>query len=341
MNCSYVNKLHFGAFLFCILLSFAVLSGCAGLKQGKEVVGINTGDPILVASLDANRRIWCGTDTLVYIYGERDITRYVEMDVYLYDVHTGRKVLVGKDKEGYSIVPMACTPDGRWLVYRNTRSFRWEESIEATVMDVWRYETSTGRHEKIAIAYDVASFYDGILSPDGKKLLLGKEHALKVEMPEPKWEIVWTDLKNLSDAVWLPDSSAVLTSYWGRLDGNNDIVIEVVTPERKTVIFNPEELNDFNLFYSDKEGRIYVYFWDIIEERHLARCNVDTEKKDLSCEDIFVEGGRKLEDHEVFSDGEAVAFTEDDGTCVKALRIGEEKARCITPPIDTLGNYKI
>lgn len=332
------NKISAGTLLLCTALLFIFLNGCAGMK-GKGVALKNPGEPVLV-SPDTNYMIWCGPDALIYIYTERDVTRYVEDVVYWYDVYTGRRVLIGKETEDIHIAPMACTPDGKWLVYLNKGSLRWDESGVNVILDVWRYEVSTGRHEKIAITRDIAGFDKGILSPDGKKLFLGEKPLEEVEMPEPKWEIVWSELQDVSDALWFRDSSAVFTYYWGRRDSNGDMVIEAISPERKTVIFNPDELNDFNLFYSDKRGRIYMYFWNSNEKRHVVRCNVDPEEKSVSCEDVFVEGDHTVEDLEVFSDGEFIAFTEDDGRCVKAIGIGGKKARCITPLIDTLGNYR-
>lgn len=359
MKGSYVNKFFFGIFLLCVFLSSVTLNGCARLK-GKDAAMKDPAEPLLI-STDADYMFWCGADALIYAYTERDITRYVETEIYWYDVHTGRRVIVGKEsdddnakategqqteEEGketgdYFVFPMACTPDGKWLVYLNKGSLRWDESGVRGIGDIWRYEVATGRHEKIAIARDISGFDKGILSPDGKTLFLGKKPMEGVEMPEPRWEIVWSELEDLSSALWFQNSSAVITSYWGRRDRNNDMVIEVVSPRRKTVVFNPEDLNSFSLLYSDKEGRIYVYFWDSEGKRHVARCDVDLEDESVSCEDVFIEGGRKVNDLEVFSDGEFIAFTEDGGRCVKALRAGEERARCITPPIDTLGDYRV
>jgi len=360
----YKNRIIVRIFLPRIVFSLIALNGCAGLYQGEKVAARNTGAPVLV-SPDSDHMIWCGNDALIYAYDESDYERYFKTEIYWYDIHTGRKVMVGKEGDDYDnmfpveatnkqqteedgketgdyfIFPMACTPDGKWFVYLDKGSLRWDESKVKSLLDVWRYEVSTGRHEKIAIARDIAGFDNGILSPDGKKLFLGEKPMEEVEMPEPKWEIVWSELEDLSGAVWFRDSSAVITSYWGRRDRNDDMVVEVVSPERKTVVFNPDELRNFNLFYSDKEGRIYVYFWDKSGKRHIVRCSVYPEEKATSCEDLFVEGDRKVNDLEVFADGEAVAFTEDDGRCIKAVRTGEERAYCITPPIDTLGNYRI
>ena len=363
MKRAYKNRIIAGTLLFGAVFLFALLNGCVGLK-GKNVVIRNSAEPVLV-STDADYMIWCGADALIYAYDESDYERYFETEIYWYDVHTGRKVMVGKESDDYNnmfpveatnkqpteeegketgdyfIFPMACTPDGSWLVYLNKGGLRWDESGVNVVLDVWRYEVSTGRHEKIAIARDIAGFDNGILSPDGKTLFLGDKPLEEVEMPEPKWKVVWSEMQDLSSAVWLPDSSAVITSYWGRRDRNDDMVIEVISPKRKTIVFNPDDLNNINLFYSDKQGRIYVYFWDSGEKRHVVRCGVNMEEKDLSCEDLFAEKEREVGNLEVFADGEAIAFTEDDGRCIKAVRIGQERAYCITPLIDTLGNYRI
>jgi hypothetical protein len=329
-------------FLALLVIPTIALSGCRGLEKHPEGTGekIMAGEPVLV-SLYAKYMIWCGPDALIYLYHKASYERYVPTEVYWYDLHTGRKVLVGKDTGDIYIAPMACAPDGRWLVYMNKKSLRWAKSGVKVISDIWRYEVSTGKHEKIAIARDVATFNEGILSPDGKKLFLGEKPLEGVEMPEPKWEIVWSELDEISGALWFRDSSAVITSYWGRRDSNIDMVIEVIRPQRKTVVINPEDLNDFGPFYSDKEGRIYMYFWDTYEKRHVVRCNVNAEGTGLSCKDVFVEGVRKANDLEVFSDGKRIAFTEDGGNCVKAIRAEGKRAYCITPPIDTLGNYRI
>lgn len=338
MKGSYKNRIPAVVSQFIIPFLFIALYGCGGLKQEKDVAKKYTGEPILL-SRDAYYPLWCGNDALIYILDESTHERYVEEEVYRYDIHTGRRFLVGKGSEDVYIAPMACTPDGKWLVYLN------KGSIRHGVLDIWRYETSTGRHEKIAIAHDVVGFDEGILSPDGKKLFLGKKPDVDIEMPEPKLEIVWSGIgiKNEpSGAVWLPDSSAVITSitsYWGRRDRNDDIVIEVLNPQRKTVIFKPDELSSLNLLFSDKQGRIYLYFWDSNGKEHISRCNVAPEEKAISCEDVIVEKDHEVLEFDLFSDNETVAFTKDDDTCVKAMRIGEKKPYCITPPIDKLGHY--
>ena len=359
MKKEYKKRIATRVLLFAVVLLFTLLNGCEGLEDNKDVVTKNSDGPILVSkdnkdvatknsdgpilvSKDAEYMIWCGPDALIYIYSTTHPERYVESEVYWYDIKTGRKVLVGKETEDIYIAPMACTPDGKWLVYLNKGSHRWDKSKTSVVLDVWRYEVATGRHERIAVAHDIIGFDKGILSPDGKTLFLGEKPPEGIEMPTPKWEVVWSETGHRG-ALWLRDSSAVMTTYRGYREPSgsyDNIVIEVLSPERSTVTFDPEELGDFSFLFLDSRERIYLRSWDNSEKKHIVRCNLNPEKKALSCEDLYVYEDREVAGFEIFSDGNAIALAESYGDCIKTSKVGEESS-CVTPPIHTLGDYSI
>lgn len=297
------------------------------------------GEPILV-SLNRHGMLWCGSDALIYGYQESSPDRYIESEEYWYDINTRRKVLIGKETDDFIISSLDCTPDGKWLIYINFRSSRWGESKDAYIQDLWRYEVATGKHEKIAITNEIPNSQVNNISPDSNRIFLGTKPPEEIEMPEPKLEIVWSEIDVSGDVLWTKDSSAVIASKWVQSIGTDNLVIETIEPKRETIVFSLADIQRSALFFLDSKGRIYRYYW-VNEKSRVARCTLNSKEKSFVCEDIFIEGNSKIEDFEIFADGEFIAFTEKNGSCVKAIKVGEDKAHCITPPIDTLGNYRI
>jgi len=118
-----------------------------------------------------------------------------------------------------------CTPDGKWAIYADRKSSRADKGYKPPkpkdcddcedwgVVDLYRYEIATGKKQRFAVMRDLGPF--DAVSPDGTNIFLGGKHNSSIEMPEPKWNIVW--FKNndwgQSRSQWFLDSTGILSGH--------------------------------------------------------------------------------------------------------------------------------
>lgn len=336
MKVSYKNNL----FIKTLLLGIALLLiGCNGYgiknhhPEGKGVT-IHGGKEVLVASDIASfRPFWCGTSGRL-IYVKKDY------EIYSYDVKTGKSQNIA----GVWSAPVGCTHDGKWLVYEDTDSVRYDkENIEETASDFWRYEFKTGRRQKFVIAGNSA----GHLSPTGLRLYLGRRPAERIPLPEPHWDILWSGGRGVGD-VWLSDGSAIIGMYYDFVRRRYVLEVEVFTPPKKVFSIIPP----FQSFYPlmvDKQNRVYirvdnqsgVYIRGEGKDKRLLRCGVDLKRENISCETIFKPWNSYM-NLDVFSDGETIVFSkEQDDNCVRIQKVGEKEALCLTTAGLPMSSYLV
>jgi hypothetical protein len=315
------NKSIF-AIIFCLVL-FIGLSGCSEQETGQGVSPA-LGKEILVAQDSGySRPIWCGgEELLVYIADWSDISSY--------NIQTGQRVEIAER----SILPIVCTPDGGRLIYLDSDGAGWDDnSIEPGTLGLWTYEFKTKEKRQLAIVYteEVTPFGENILSPDGKKLLLGLRPKKRVEPLESAPEIIWSDTKRTASSfVWLPDSSGVVKSHWNEELGRDVLDISTFVSEKETTRIDPHS-KEIVLRRFDGDDGLYMKVWDSTSAgaREIKRCVLDMEKKSASCESVL-KRDRDIFDFDLFSDGKTVLFTEKGGRCVKMIK-GGGKGKCITP----------
>ncbi len=311
----YKNRIFAGTKLLITVLYLILLTGCAGLNSVYEQSRINIkgGAEILIASDIASfRPFWCGTSGRL-IYVKKDYA------VYSYDVKTGNSTNIA----GVWSAPVGCTPDGKWLVYEDTDSVRYDkDNIEEMVSDFWRYEFKTGKKQKFVIADNSA----GYLSPTGLKFYIGRRPAERIPMPEPHWDILWSEGRGRG-ILWLADGSAIIGFYQGVDRRKMILSVEVFIPEKKTIAITPQ----FQSFYPlmvDKQKRVYIR--DGGKDERIVRCKIDIKRETISCETIF-ESWNSFMNIDVFSDGETLVFSkEQDDNCVRIQKIDEKEAPCLT-----------
>jgi hypothetical protein len=202
------------------------------------------------------------------------------------------------------------------------------------------------------------SFNKPVYPSEGLKLYLGVRPGESIEMPEPGWEIIWSEKNKLGRSTWFPDSSALITTYWGRQDGDYDIVAEVIQPKRKTVVFNPKEMSSISILLADRQNRLYLRG---NSEGVIARCDIDIEDEELSCDTVLelergapvpdrlcpecpsfpLSAGPRIEGFDLFGDDETMAYMTTEDSCVRVMRIGEEEARCLTAPNLGIGGHVV
>lgn len=115
------------------------------------------------------------------------------------------------------LLPTGCSHDGRWLIYLDKRSVRWDKgNLERGVVDVWRYRLRDGVRQKFAIVEDGGP--SAIPAPNKDAVFIGKPPKTIHKMPEPIWEIITTKDEHFSSgAIWMRDSGAVATAWRTKL----------------------------------------------------------------------------------------------------------------------------
>jgi hypothetical protein len=90
--------------------------------------------------IEPNDLFWCGNNALVF---------YKRDGLFIYDVESRKKTRL----DDLYMVPIACTPDGQWFVYKGPDDPAWDtNSQEFGIVNLWRYEFKTGRKQKFLVA---------------------------------------------------------------------------------------------------------------------------------------------------------------------------------------------
>jgi len=238
--------------------------------------------------------VWCGENAFV-ITNETLGVRWVD---FL------NKKVVTIHRDPY-VGAVDCSRDGRWLVYVDTRSSRYDRgTYERLVVDFWRYDFKTGQRQKFAIAQG-----GGKWSPDGKKFLFYRSKPrYSMEQPQPKWELVWP--KTDGSGEWLADSSGLVIIH------NKKIYVERI---------NEGPIQSFNIDLGyimdlkvDRLNRIYLISRLIssdrkrIEKGLLLRCVMEGDT--LECEDALKRNNQILR-YDITPDGKQIVFLEEGNTC--------------------------
>ena len=333
-------KIKRSFFLFFVLLCLSLV-GCAGENEPKEKspekvvtpreevkAGEEEREPkeesrpgkeiFVDSSLTAYRVLWCGKkNSLVYDKDE---------GLFVYDVESGLKVRVG----GAYLSPLGCSPDGEWLVYEDRLINRFDDdNIEQRNLFLWRYELKTGKRQKFLIADDVyTSGVDGaIFAPVDNTIYLANKPATTMEMPEPKWEVVWLERNTIGKA-WLKEPLALVGSGKSMSHSGPMIEIDVLSPYKKKIELDSGFNHPF-LIMTDAQDRVYMR-----DDKRIVRCSFDLDNEVISCGSVFL-GDIIAETNSSFgfditNDGNFVVFSKWRDSCVRIRRIGESKGRCIT-----------
>jgi hypothetical protein len=308
-------------FLTVILAAYFCTGGLALASGDDTPFEIDGGEAVLIAEeVMSHSPLWCrGSDMLVY---------WKKYDgLYYYEPKTSKTTRVADDYN----VPIACTPDGEWLLYLERDSYRYykDDPNNPLIADVWRYEFSTGRKHKFLAMSERRDFvFDkkDVSSPGKIKLYVGGPIE-EIEMPDPKWDVERHD-RDIADA-WFRDGSVFFNMQYGN-QKQDVLVAEVYRPERKTIEVE-HQFWDIGILGVDKRNRLYLYVEEDGKDDRVERCEVDFEGKKLSCGTVL-DGMRGLDGFGLFRDEETVVFTSYIYNCVMVIRIGDEveKASCVT-----------
>jgi len=319
-------KKKFFLFLLLIIL-LSINKTLADEKHGLHAADTYKKEILVAENITNVHPFWCGQRNVLIYSAE-------EKGLFYYDIKTGLNVNVAD----WGNTPLACSPDGEWLVYADKFSVRYDKgTVEIGVVDVWRHEFKTGKNQKFVIADDghVSSAREGIFPPKGLTLYLGRRPNERMEMPEPVWEVVWSQRRS-GGHLWLQDPPAIIGVYGDPDKDRFALEIEVFDAEERIITIYPE----FQTFYpllTDKQNRVYM----TVEENdglRVVRCTVDVKEEKLSCHTVLQEDGH-VKGFDVLSDGETAVFTRDDDRCVRIMLTGKKKADCITASRYVIGNY--
>lgn len=322
-----------------IVLLLVSISACAGVKQREEsaTTNIKGNKEILLSGdvLDSRPRMiidrwslipsfWCGPGSDLIYYKDGKILRH--------EIESGKKREIDL-KGGW---PMSCTSDGQWLTFLGDYGEPQKGPDKRKTIEIWRYSFKTKEREQIGVGdWVIETGYEtGLVSPDGKKLFLSVRLDERAEMEESAFEIVESEVWYLGSAYWFPDSSAVIADTWDMYSQRSGLVLEIVSPKRKTIQFKAK-FGVHGLRMTDALNRIYL---DVAEYGWIERCEIDLENEEIECS-VILDREKDINDFDIFSDMETFAFVEQDGRCVKSMRAGEKAASCITPSELEIGPF--
>jgi hypothetical protein len=340
-----MNKL---TFILILLVTLFPLTTSAGSKAG-EIAGIRSKGKkeVLIArdvggGLPYSVKLWCGNNALL-IYGEEFGTQWIGLN--------GKKITVSAKSTDY---PGGCSPDGKWVFYRDRTSSRvYKDKLgrvpenvvydgfgwHGFVIDLYRYEVSTGRRQRFAVVRDDSS---ALVSPDGSKVLLGNRHDSTIEMPEPKWETVWlTNDWVYGPTYWLPDSSGIATNIWhngftlgveffGKEGWSKEFSLDLMRTRRNygatgVILEAVDEDNILHFTARDSLSGGSAFR----SKYNFFSCKI--KRKDLVCSftgGLEEEKGDSISSSEFLSNGDII-FKREEDNCIRRVKFGETVTKCI------------
>jgi hypothetical protein len=190
MSRNLTGKFGVSALLFLVLLCFSPVSWSIEIVGKEELANKKPrhGKEIFVDKvIEPFKLFWCGNNALLFDYEE---------GVFIYDVESRKKTHL--DDRDMSTI--ACSPDGQWFIYRGPDDPAWDtNSQEFGIVNLWRYEFKTGRKQKFLVADNgyASSVGKGLFSPVDNTIYLASKPVTAIEMPEPKWDVVWLERDNV------------------------------------------------------------------------------------------------------------------------------------------------
>lgn len=261
--------------------------------------------------------VWCGSN-VVAMTGARTGLRWI-------DLSTRKATVINRTG-----VPIACSPDGRWLVYKEPKSSRldnepgspeWDPAIGGIgVYDFWRYSLENGRRERFAVAAG-----GGQWSPDETQFLFyGGKPRTTVTSKSPAWNLVYSRRQWPSgaglEAAWLSDSRHVLVlaahQFYVESVYSGDPIRRLYSTIEPGMGLRVDRLNRI-YFLSSVKGPA--------DRRELQRCRVEGET--IVCE-ALVGTAQSITAFDLTSNGEVVVFHERGTDCLWLLKSSANGARC-------------
>lgn len=320
------------ALLLLSLIIFFPLSGCEAQRQRPEdtVIRIKGQKEILVAR-DIDRGgegfytlKWCGNRGLIF--------RSQNLGVGLIDFESKEKVKL--DQNLYDAL-LNCSPDGNSFLYIDAESQRSDEEIDkenkieflpgvygwlGSTHDMYVYDITTGKKTLVAgVRSDLE--YDA-LSPDGKKILLGRRHRLAARKGGG-WEDVWfSGEQSFGGVKWFPDSTGIVSYGKG---STNVLCVEFFGFDGWVKCFKQKDSVD--IFKTDRAGTVYYLEGHPLAPKHfLNQCEI--KNRELHCERILEEYDFSRS-FDFLPDGDIIFQDYVHDECIRRASPGDETARCV------------
>jgi len=307
------------AALWVLGLFGASARGTAVTERG---VGVPRAFPEVLVAEDVTplaAPVWCGPH-IVVVSGGRTGLRWIDLST--------RKTTVINRTGG----EIACSPDGRWIVYVEPKSSRmvdidphsprWDPAVGTmAVRDFWRYGLEDGRRERFAVAAG-----GGQWSPDGTRLLFySVKPRTTVTNTLPLWSLVYSRQQWPPgagfEAAWLEDSRHILI-----LSGRQ-FYAESVDPGEPIRRLQATMAAGLGLRV-DRLNRVYLLSGEQrpAGRRELLRCRIEDET--IVCEPLVSRAG-SIVAFDVTSDGDTIVFSERGSDCLSLWRRSTNDARCV------------
>ena len=214
-----------------IVLLLLSLFACAGVERKVEDSAVQKirgfHERLVQSDVTARNPIWCGVDALIYTTKEDG--------AFMYDLITEQKLKLG----GPDYLPVACTPDGEWIIYADKTSYQWvdkDDYEQGINKELWRYEFTTEKKEKFLVVGSREYPLSVEEHNKGFRLYPGKKPHMQIEMREPRWDVVWSLDKKTYNELLLKDYSAALGVYRDYEKKRNVLEVETFTPAKKYLL---------------------------------------------------------------------------------------------------------
>lgn len=217
------------------------------------------------------------------------------------------------------------------------------------IVDLYRYEVSTGKIEKFATRRNRPESVD-VISPDGKKAFLGGTHNTPFKMPEPAWEMRWlkSEWAHL-DPVWLADSSGIVTMIFDERS-NVSLGVEIFGENGWSKEFIPGRDLDIKGPLGNamaiKDKTISLGTWDSYSEGKMGRGRdyyyiCDIKQSGLNCREILEFDLKFPHIRDAVLPNGDIIYKESEDKCIRRFSQSKVRTECILDGPDMGGFYGI
>lgn len=273
---------------------------------------------------------WCGSTAVVYSFSS---DAYMPDPIppsygdYWVNLITGKHI---KLQLGDGASRAGCSSDGKWVIYSDD---------SAGGKASWRYQVETGQKQKFRVGpIGIAGWQP--FSPDGQKYLLARKPFDFVEMPEPRWEIVWLHRKyqGFGEKIWMADSASVLIHDRNLRGSIDQLGVERLSDGQFKKLNTDLKISNLRV---DKENRIYGLVDGATpssgkpnQTRQLVRCQISNDT--LRCKALLPASPRKTSyssgiepEYFITPDSKDIIFREDGSNCIWRFRIEKLQKECV------------
>jgi dipeptidyl aminopeptidase/acylaminoacyl peptidase len=204
---------------------------------------------------------------------------------------------IDQSLEMYSVGSPKISPDGKWVVYEQTRT-NWDANAFET--DLWIADVATGERHLLTTMGHSCNPADW--SPDGKWIAFVSDRPGSLpKSPEGKRQL-WIMPADGGEAQQLTKMEKGIGGFDWAPDSRR-IAFSAEAPEPKPMKDRKDSFGDYHVIHADYE-MTHLWLVDLPKTDEAGRASVVAEPKELTKEDTF-----SVEEFEFSPDGARIAFS--------------------------------